>query len=178
MCYISIIDLSIDDMIKTIQILGLAILGRLWGHKLNIPKPVKIVLIGTLSGALFLPNLHLFLAVGIFIIVGELFRDSIFDLLRGWKWKPAIKMTLRGASFLPLMISINFISNGNITFDLLPWVAVLMLSRPIIQYGCKFLPVAENAQLESGYKQFWKGKAEIYELLWSAARAKCILEVI
>lgn len=172
--------------------LGIGLFGRIWGNDalaffIKNPLPFggnkfnpKKLLTAILSGCLFLPDLLTAGCVALGIYLGQLLRDSLFGLLRGWNWKAALYMTFRAFSFLPLMLGCYYLSNG-FTWNLLDAILCItpMLSRPIVQYLVGLTPIPEGLPEDTNefVKLVW-GSPAIYEWTWMTVIGFCVVGVL
>ena len=155
-----------------LQIAALTILGRWWGSDL-LKFPLRKFLIAFLAGAVFLPHWQLSIVIAVGFMIGNLLRDSIFDLLTKNDLKAALRMTFRGCSFLPLTLGV-YLMHGLAFTPVVLLALTPALARAPIQYLCRFIPLPIQAE-KKGFNQFWKGKAEMYEILWNAYIAAVVV---
>jgi len=164
-------------MISAIQITLLALFGRLTGSDVG-GRAINKSTMALASGLIFLPDIVLSAVVAVGLLLGHALRDSIFALLTGWDSKAALRMTYRAASFLPLMLVLYVYGHG---LEITPAIAlcfVPMLTRAPIQYLCRFIPLPIAADKNGKwYVQLFLGKAEMYELIYSAAIAVAIVSL-
>jgi len=154
-------------MMEFIQFIFLALFGRLTGTDVG-GKWINKLTMSALSGLLFIQQPIVAAIVFFGLLIGHALRDSIFDLLTGWNTKAAIRMTLRASSFLPLMVWVYISAYG---LELTPYILLCLIpfTRAPIQYLCKFIPLPIEAdKTGKWYVQLFLGKAEMYELIYSA----------
>lgn len=161
--------------LSVISVLLFTLLGRWWGSDL-FKFPLRKFVISFLAGAVFLPHWQLSIVIAVGFMVGNLLRDSIFDLLTKNDLKAAALMTLRASAFLPLMLAVYYLTHGMALNSVLLVTLIPVLSRAPIQLLCRFIPVPVNAQKnKTAFGRLFLGQAEIYELVWCLTIGLCIV---
>lgn len=146
-------------MIEIVQIIAFGVLGRLAGSKVGGKFTGKAYM-SFLQGCLFLPNYELALIVFLGMWLGNVMRDSIFDLVYGWDSKAALKMTLKGLWYAPVFVGVGF-------YSLVLLIPTFLLRAPI-QYLTSFLPLATSRNDKGTLlEKLFYGRAEIYEFTYS-----------
>jgi hypothetical protein len=170
------------EIINIIQIIAVALMGRLWASDefevlvkipfinktINLKKPLSCFI----AGLFFLPNIQMAIVVFLGLWIGNVKRDSIFGLLSlPLRQCPseALKMTLKAFSFIFLTVGVYYLTRGTALSLHVACIFLPMLSRAPVQFLCRyFWFVPENAQNQpTKFGRFFLGKAELYELLWS-----------
>ena len=142
-----------------IPLIGL--LGRLsgfdFGGILLSRIPVSITL-----GLLFLPDYYLAGIIALGFLLAEAMRDSIFELLDGWDWKTATRISIRTLWYMPLFIGMSIYLDNYTLFIFMPFL------RAPIQFVCSFIPLPKSTNSDK-LKDILGGRAEWYEFFHNAS---------